>query len=414
MNTEIAIEHIFDVEKIRGDFPILGREVYGKPLVYLDNAATTQKPQSVIEATSRYYSELNANIHRGVHYLSQKATDEYEGARKRIQMFLNAASEREIIFTRGCTESVNLVAATYGRKFLKEGDEIIISEMEHHSNIVPWQMLAEEKALKIRVVPIDDRGDLILEEYENLFNERTKFVAIVHVSNSLGTVNPVKKLVEIAHSHGIPILVDGAQATPHVKVDVRELDADFYTLSGHKVFGPTGVGVLYGKEKFLKEMPPYQGGGDMIKYVSFEKTMYNDLPFKFEAGTPNIAGGIGLAAALDYVDLVGYDAIYQHEHELLGYCTERLLELPEVTLIGTAREKASVAAFVLKDIHPHDVGTFLDREGVAIRAGHHCTQPVMKRFGIPASNRASFAFYNTKSEINVLVESVKKVIVMFA
>jgi cysteine desulfurase/selenocysteine lyase len=414
MNTEIATEHTFDVEKIRQDFPILKREVYGKPLVYLDNAATTQKPQSVIDATSRYYSELNANIHRGVHYLSQKATDEYEGARKRIQRFLNTGSEREIIFTRGCTESVNLVAATYGRKFLKEGDEIIISEMEHHSNIVPWQMLAEEKALKIRVVPIDDRGDLILEEYEKLFNERTKFVAIVHVSNSLGTVNPVKKLVEIAHSHGVPILIDGAQATPHVKVDVRELDADFYTLSGHKVFGPTGVGVLYGKEKFLKEMPPYQGGGDMIKYVSFEKTMYNDLPFKFEAGTPNIAGGIGLAAALDYVDLVGYDAIYQHEHELLSYCTERLLELPEVTLIGTAREKASVAAFVLKDIHPHDVGTFLDREGVAIRAGHHCTQPVMKRFGIPASNRASFAFYNTKSEIDVLVESVKKVITMFA
>ncbi|MES2765780.1 MAG: cysteine desulfurase [Bacteroidota bacterium] len=414
MNTEIAIEHTFDVEKIRADFPILQREIYGKPLVYLDNAATTQKPQSVIDATSRYYSELNANIHRGVHYLSQKATDEYEGARKRIQRFLNATSEREIIFTRGCTESVNLVAATYGRKFLKEGDEIIISEMEHHSNIVPWQMLAEEKSLKIRVVPIDDRGDLILEEYEKLFNERTKFVAIVHVSNSLGTVNPVKKLVDIAHSHGVPILIDGAQATPHVKVDVRELDADFYTLSGHKVFGPTGVGVLYGKEKFLKEMPPYQGGGDMIKYVSFEKTMYNDLPFKFEAGTPNIAGGIGLAAALDYVDLVGYEVIYQHEHELLSYCTERLLELPEVTLIGTAREKASVAAFVLKDIHPHDVGTFLDREGVAIRAGHHCTQPVMKRFGIPASNRASFAFYNTKSEIDVLVESVKKVIVMFA
>ena len=403
----------FDVEKIREDFPILREKIYGKPLIYLDNAATAQKPRSVIDITNRYYAEWNSNIHRGVHYLSQKSTDEYESVRETVRKFLNAPRLEEIIFLRGCTEAVNLVASSWGRKNISEGDEIIISEMEHHSNIVPWQMLCEEKNAKLLVVPIDDNGDLIVEEYEKLFSPRTKFVSLVHISNSLGTVNPIKKLVEIARSHGAPVMIDGAQAAPHTRINVQEIGCDFYAFSGHKVFGPTGVGVLWGKKEFLEKMPPYQGGGDMIKYVSFEKTMYNALPHKFEAGTPNIAGVIGLGAALEYVEQVGYDAIMAWEHELLVYATEKILEIPEAKIIGTAKVKASVLAFVLEDIHPHDIGTFLDREGIAIRAGHHCTQPVMKHFGIPASNRASFAFYNTKEEIDALIEAVKNVVKMF-
>jgi cysteine desulfurase/selenocysteine lyase len=399
----------FDVEKIREDFPILKEIVHGKPLIYLDNAATSQKPQAVIDATSRYYSADNSNIHRGVHLLSERATQQYEDARVKAQRFINAAHSQEIIFVRGTTEAINLVANSYGRASVRSGDEILITTMEHHSNIVPWQILCEEKDAKLRVAPINDAGELIVEEFEELLNERTKFVSLAHVSNALGTINPVRRIIEKAHSLGVPVLLDGAQAAPHLKIDVQELDCDFYAFSGHKLFGPTGVGVLYGKSRLLDAMPPYQGGGDMIATVTFEKTTYNTLPYKFEAGTPNIAGTIGLGAAIDYVNQVGLENIANYEHELLAYGTEALSQIPGLRLIGTAKEKASVFSFVLEGIHPHDVGTILDREGIAIRTGHHCTMPLMNRLGIPATSRASLAFYNTKEEIDALVAGIYKV-----
>jgi cysteine desulfurase / selenocysteine lyase len=400
----------YDVARIRADFPILRQMVNGNPLVYLDNAATSQKPHVVIEGLKRYYETENSNIHRGVHYLSELATRDYEEARSKIRRFINAAETCEVIFTRGATEGINLVASSYGRKFVKRGDEIIISALEHHSNIVPWQLLAEEVGAKLNVIPINDDGELIIEEYIRLLNSRTKLVAVAHVSNSLGTVNPVKRVIEMAHSYDVPVLLDGAQAAPHIKLDVRELDCDFYAFSGHKLCGPTGIGVLYGKSDWLNAMPPYQGGGDMIASVSFEKTTFNSLPYKFEAGTPHIAGGIGLGIAIDYLSSIGIDRIAAHEHELLDYATEALTSIPRVTIIGTAREKASVLSFTIDSIHPHDIGTILDQEGIAIRAGHHCAQPVMKRFGVPATARASFALFNTKSEIDVLVDGINRVI----
>jgi cysteine desulfurase/selenocysteine lyase len=400
----------FDIEKIRQDFPILRQKVRGKPLVFLDSAATSQKPQVVIEAISNYYEAENANIHRGVYYLSELATNAYEGTRQKIKEFINANSIKEIVFVRGTTEGINLVASSYGRKNVKAGDEIVISAMEHHSNIVPWQMLCEETGAKLRVIPINDDGELILEEYQKLLNKRTKLVAIVHISNSLGTINPIKRIVDIAHDSKVPVLVDGAQAMPHAKVDVKKLDCDFFVFSGHKVFGPTGVGVLYAKEALLEKMPPYQGGGDMIKSVTFAKTLYNDLPYRFEAGTPNIAGAIGLGKALDYVAGIGYEKIAAYEKELLSYATEALSTIKPLRIIGTAKEKAAVISFVIDGIHPHDVGTILDRDGIAIRTGHHCTQPVMARFDVPATSRASLAFYNTKTEVDLLVKGLHNVI----
>jgi cysteine desulfurase/selenocysteine lyase len=400
---------VWDVERIRKDFPILHQEVHGHPLVYLDNAATTQKPRVVIDALRAYYTTDNANVHRGVHRLSERATEAYEGARVRIQRFLNAAHPREIVFVRGATEGINLVAQTHGRRAVGRGDEIVITALEHHSNIVPWQMLCEEKGAALRVVPIDDAGEVDLDAYETLLGERTRLVAVAHVSNALGTVVPVKRMIETAHRRGIPVLVDGAQAAPHVRLDVRALDCDFYTLSGHKTYGPTGIGVLYGKAELLERMPPFLGGGDMIKSVSFEKTVYNDLPYKFEAGTPNIAGAIGLGVAVDYLMGLGLDRIHAYESELLAYATDRLSVLPGVRLIGTAREKASVLSFLVDGVHAHDVGTILDREGVAVRAGHHCAMPVMARFGVPATTRASLAFYNTREEIDTLVRALDQV-----
>lgn len=402
-----------DVERIREDFPILKQQVHGKPLVYLDNAATSQKPQAVIDTLVRYYTMENSNVHRGLHALSEQATQDFEEARTKIKRFLNAAEDHEIIFVRGATEGINLVSNSYGRQRLGEGDEIIISGMEHHSNIVPWQMLCEERGARLRIIPINDDGELLLEEYERLLGPRTKLVSIVHVSNSLGTINPIKKIVEMAHSRGVPVLVDGAQAVPHIVVDVRDLGCDFYVFSGHKVFGPTGIGALYGRSELLQAMPPYQGGGDMIKAVTFEKTIYNSLPYKFEAGTPNIAGAIGLGAAIDYVNSVGLDRISAYERELLEYGTERLIAIEGLRLIGTANKKASVLSFVLENAHPHDIGTILDSEGIAIRTGHHCTQPLMDRFCIPATARASLAFYNTKEEIDALVGGIHKVIEVF-
>lgn len=399
----------FDVEKIRKDFPILSQRIYGKPLAYLDNAATSQKPQAVIDAISHYYSAQNANVHRGVYYLSEIATQAYEDSREYIRRFLNANSTREIIFTRGTTEGINLVAQAFGRMNVREGDEVIISAMEHHSNIVPWQILCDEKAAKLRVIPINDDGEIILEEFARMLSERTKLVALVHISNSLGTINPAQAMIRMAHEVGAVVLIDGAQAVPHSKVDVQALGADFFTFSGHKVFGPTGVGILYGKEELLESMPPYQGGGDMILSVTFEKTLYNELPYKFEAGTPNIADGIALSKALEYVEKVGYENIARHENELLAYVTESLLALDGLKIIGTARKKVSVVSFVIEDIHPHDVGTILDHEGVAIRTGHHCTQPVMARFQVPATSRASLAFYNTKDDVDRLVAGLEKV-----
>ncbi|OGG48106.1 MAG: cysteine sulfinate desulfinase [Candidatus Handelsmanbacteria bacterium RIFCSPLOWO2_12_FULL_64_10] len=396
----------FDVEKVRADFPILKRRIYDRPLVYLDNAATAQKPQAVIDAIERYYSAENSNVHRGVHYLSQRATCAYEGARAKVRGFLNAAEDREVVFTRGTTEAINLVAQSYGRGHVREGDEIIISEMEHHSNIVPWQMLCEERGAVLRVIPIDDRGELLLEEYERLLNKRTRFVSVVHASNVLGTVNPVQQIVKMAHRWNVPVLVDGAQAVPHAKVDVQELDCDFYAFSGHKLYGPTGIGVLYGKIGLLEAMPPYQGGGSMIRSVTFEKTTYAEVPNRFEAGTPHIEGGIGLGAAVDYVNEVGAAAAY--EEGLLAYTTEALREAPGLRLIGTARQKVGVLSFVMGDIHPHDIGTILDREGVAVRAGHHCAQPLMRRFGVPATARASLAFYNTREDVDALVRGLHK------
>jgi cysteine desulfurase / selenocysteine lyase len=399
----------FDVERVRRDFPILGRLVHGKPLVYLDNAATTQKPQVVIDSLAGYYATLNANIHRGVHTLSEQATQAYEGARGTVRAFLNAADPREIVFVRSATEAINLVAQSYGRAVLKPNDEIVLSVLEHHSNIVPWQMLCEQVGARLKVIPINDAGELLLEQLEPMLTGRTRLVAIGHVSNALGTVNPVARIIAIAHRRGIPVLVDGAQAVPHLAVDVRQLDCDFYVFSGHKVYGPTGIGVLYGKASLLERMPPWQGGGDMISLVTFEKTHYNVLPYKFEAGTPNIAGTIGLGAALDYVTALGLDTIERYEHELLAYATEAVSAIDGVRLVGTAREKTGVLSFLVEGVHAHDVGTILDRAGVAIRAGHHCAMPVMQRFGVPATARASFAFYNTKEEVDCLAEAIRTV-----
>ncbi|TAJ78412.1 cysteine desulfurase [bacterium] len=402
-----------DVARIREDFPILKQRIHGKPLVYLDNAATSQKPQVVIDAVTRYYATENSNIHRGIHFLSERATADYEEGRAKARRFLNASDVREIVFVRGATEGINLVAQSYGRRFLKAGDEVLISAMEHHSNIVPWQMLCEQTGARLRVIPMNHDGELLLDAYEQLLSERTKFVSVAHVSNALGTVNPVNRLVEMAHRRDIPVLLDGAQAAPHMKIDVRELGCDFYVFSGHKLFGPTGIGILYGKEKYLEAMPPFQGGGDMISLVTFEKTHYNVLPYKFEAGTPHIAGGIGLGAAVDYLSGVGLEAVATYERELLAYATQALSGIKGLRIIGTAKEKASVLSFVLEGIHPHDIGTVLDQEGVAIRAGHHCAMPVMQRFGVPATARASFAFYNTKEEVDILVRAVHKVLKVF-
>ncbi len=404
----------FDVHKIREDFPVLSQTVNGNPLCYLDNAASSQVSNLVIERGTKYLEEEHSNVHRGVHYLSQLATTEYEKARERVRKFIGAKGARECIFVRGCTEGINLVASGYGRKFFNKGDEIIISEMEHHSNIVPWQMIAEERGCRIRVIPMNERGELIIDEYDNLFNDRTRMVAVAHVSNSLGTVNPIKEMIATAHKFGVPVCVDGAQAVPHFRVDVQDLDADFYAFSGHKMFAPTGSGVLYGKKELLEKMDPYQGGGSMIRTVTFEKTTYAGLPEKFEAGTPAIASQIGLGAAIDYLNSIDLDAAFAYEHELLEYATERLSAIEGVRLIGTAKNKASVLSFTLDDIHPHDIGTILDQQGIAIRAGHHCAQPVMQHFRVPATARASFAFYNTKEEIDKLAEAIQKVIEVFA
>lgn len=403
-----------DISRIRADFPILSREVHHRPLVYLDNAATTQKPQAVIDAIAHYYAFENANIHRGVHLLSETATDAYETARQTAQHFLRAEDRSEIVFVRGATEAINLVAQTYGRTHVEAGDEIVVSAMEHHSNIVPWQILCEQRGARLRVAPINNDGELLLDEFESLLNARTRLVAVAHVSNALGTVNPISHIVQMAHLRNIPVLVDGAQAVPHLPVDVRTLGCDFYVFSGHKIYGPTGIGVLYGKRQLLDTMPPYQGGGDMIRSVTFEKTLYNQIPYKFEAGTPHIAGAIGLGAALEYVTEVGRDNILAYEQKLLAYATEALKSVPGLRLIGTAREKASVLSFVIEGIHPHDIGTILDRYGIAIRTGHHCAQPVMQRFGIPATARASFAMYNTVSEIDALVDGIHKLKEVFS
>ena len=404
----------YSVEEVRRDFPILRQQVHGHPLVYLDNAATSQKPRAVIDSISRYYENGNANIHRGVHFLSEHATEEHEAARRTVQRFLNAADKREIIFVRSATEGINLVAQTYGRKHVAAGDEVLISAMEHHSNIVPWQILCEEKGARLRVIPINDRGELQIEDLPKVLTPRTKILAITHVSNALGTIVPLRKVIAIAHQHNVPVVVDGAQAAPHIRIDVQDLDADFYALSGHKVYGPTGIGVLYGKLVLLEAMPPYQGGGDMIRSVTFEKTLYNDLPYKFEAGTPNIGGAIGLGAAIDYIERLGIDNIAAHEHDLLTYATESLLAIDGVHIIGTAADKAAVISFIIDGIHPHDIGTILDREGIAVRTGHHCAQPVMQRFKIPATARASFALYNTREEIDALVKGIYKVKEVFA
>lgn len=390
----------------RHHFPVLRQWVNGRPLVYLDNAATSQKPQVVIDAIMRYYETENSNIHRGVHYLSERATEAYESVRVRVAQFLNAPTPKEIVFVRGTTEGINLVANSYSRAALRPGDEVLISEMEHHSNIVPWQIVCQERGTVLRVIPMDDRGELIPDQFEKLFTDRTKILALTHVSNALGTINPVKAMIATAHRRGVAVLIDGAQAVPHMKVDVQDLDADFYVFSAHKMFGPTGVGILYGKSKYLEAMPPYQGGGDMIKSVSFEKTVYADPPQKFEAGTPNIGGGIGLGAAIEYIYQLDMDSLRAHEHMLLMYATEMVSAIPGVRIIGTAREKAGVLSFVVDGIHPHDIGTILDADGIAIRTGHHCAQPVMKHFNLPATARASFAFYNTKEEIDALVRGI--------
>lgn len=407
------VKTIYNVEKIRNDFPILKTMVHGKPLVYLDNAATTQKPQYVIDKTNNYYETMNANIHRGVHALSQEATEAFEESRIIVKRFINALGKNEVIFTRGTTESVNLVASAFGRVNIKEGDEIIISHMEHHSNIVPWQMLCLEKNAKLKVIPIDDNGEIIFEEFEKLINSRTKFISVVYASNSLGTVNPVKKIINLAHSNNIPVMLDAAQAVNHLPIDVQDLDCDFLAFSGHKLYGPTGIGVLYGKVNHLDAMPPYMGGGDMISKVTFEQTTFNELPHKFEAGTPDIAGAIGLGAAIEYIQQIGLENIAYHENQLLNYATEAVSELQGLRIIGTAKEKIGVLSFHFENVHPHDVGTFLDFEGVAIRTGHHCTQPLMQRFNIPATSRASFGMYNNKEEVDILVGGLKKILEVF-
>ncbi len=404
----------FDVARVRRDFPILGRSVYGKPLVYLDSAATAQKPLQVINAVSRFYEEDYSNVHRGLHSLSQRATELYEHARQKACAFIGASDAREIIFVRGCTEGINLVAQSFGRANIGAGDEIVITGMEHHSNIVPWQILCEEKGALLRVAPFSDEGELLYDELERLIGPKTKLVCIAHVSNALGTINPIKRIIEMAHAHGARVLVDGAQAVPHMKVDVKDLGCDFYAFSGHKMYGPTGIGVLYGRLELLEEMPPYQGGGEMIRSVTFEKTTYNAPPHRFEAGTPNIVGAIGLAAAIEYLEDLGLDAITAHEHELLTYATDGFTAIPHVRLIGTASEKGGILSFVVNGVHPHDVATVLDREGIAVRAGHHCAQPAMERFGLAATVRASFGLYNTKEEIDFLITGMRKVLEVFA
>ena len=403
-----------DVERIRADFPILKLQVNGKPLVYLDNAASSQMPQQVIDRLVRYQTTQHANINRAVHSLSEIATNEYEQARRKLQHFIHAREEREVIFTSGTTDAINLVMHGYGRKFIGPGDEIILTTMEHHSNIVPWQMLAEEKGATIRVVPINDAGELVIDDYEKLFNQRTKFVSVMHVSNALGTINPIKQMIAFAHARGVPVLVDGAQAVPHMPVDVQELDCDFYAFSGHKLCGPTGIGILYGKAALLERMQPFKGGGDMIMSVTFEKTTYNTIPHKFEAGTPPIAAAIGLAAAVDYLSVIGMDAIADHELNLLNYATAQLSRMPGVRIIGTAKNKAAVLSFTVDGVHPHDIGTLLNQEGIAVRTGHHCAQPVMQRFKLPATSRASFALYNTLAEVDALVAGVRSVQKVFA
>lgn len=404
---------MYDIQKIRNDFPILSREVYGHPLVYLDNGATTQKPRQVVEAMTEEYYNVNANVHRGVHFLSQKATDLHESARETVRSFLNARSVSEIIFTRGTTESINLVASCFGEEFMREGDEVIVSEMEHHANIVSWQLVQARKGIRLRVIPISEEGDLLLDEYEKLFNERTRIVSITHVSNVLGTVNPVKQLINIAHAHGIPVLIDGAQSTPHFSVDVQQLDCDFFAFSGHKIYGPTGIGVLYGKEEWLEKLPPYMGGGEMIRKVTFEKTTFNELPFKFEAGTPDYIASTGLACALAYVSKLGMGNIYAHEQELTRYAIERMGQIDGMRFIGMPLHKDAVISFLVKDIHHLDLGTLLDRLGVAVRTGHHCAEPLMHRMGIEGTVRASFGLYNTKEEVDALVESIERVSRMF-
>lgn len=404
---------MYDIQKIREDFPILSRKIYGKPLVYLDNGATTQKPRCVVEAIVDEYYSVNANVHRGVHFLSQQATELHEAAREKVRAFINAKSTNEIVFTRGTTESINLLATSFGEAFINEGDEIIVSEMEHHSNIVPWQMLAERRGASIRVIPIDDKGELLLDEYEKLFTEKTRIVCVTHVSNVLGTINPVKRIVDIAHQHGVPVLVDGAQSAPHMKIDVQDIGCDFFAFSGHKIYGPTGVGVLYGKEDLLDKLPPYQGGGEMIQNVSFEKTTFNELPYKFEAGTPDYVGTNSLAKALDYVSAIGMDNIFAYEHELTRYATEQLSNIEGMRIFGQSENKDAVISFLVRDIHHLDMGTLLDRLGIAVRTGHHCAQPLMTHYGIEGTVRASFGIYNTKEEIDVLVAGIKRVSRMF-
>lgn len=405
---------MYDINKIREDFPILSRTVYGKPLIYLDNGATTQKPRCVVEAITDEYYSVNANVHRGVHFLSQQATNLHEASRETVRQFINARSTAEIVFTRGTTESINLVASTFADSQMKAGDEVIVSAMEHHSNIVSWQLQAARKGIVLRVIPINDRGELLLDEYEKLFSERTKLVSVTHVSNVLGTVNPVKDIIATAHAHDVPVLIDGAQSIPHIKVDVQDLDADFYVFSGHKIYGPTGVGVLYGKEEWLDRLPPYQGGGEMIKNVSFEKTTFNELPFKFEAGTPDYIGTTALAKALDYVSALGIDAIARHEHELTTYALARLKVIPGMRIFGEAAERGAVISFLVGNIHPFDMGTLLDRLGIAVRTGHHCAEPLMHRMGIEGTVRASFGLYNTKEEVDALAAGIERVSRMFA
>lgn len=404
---------MYNINKVREDFPILSRHIYGKPLVYFDNGATTQKPLCVLDAMRNEYLNVNANVHRGVHYLSQQATDLHEAARETVRKFINAPKVEEVIFTRGTTESLNLVVSSFGDRFLSEGDEVIVSVMEHHSNIVPWQLLAAKKGIAIKVIPMTDEGDVIMEEYEKLFNERTRIVSITQVSNVLGTINPVKEMIRIAHEHEVPVMVDGAQSTPHMKVDVQDLDCDFFAFSGHKIYGPTGIGVLYGKEKWLDEMPPYQGGGEMIESVSFEKTTFEKLPFKFEAGTPDYVATHGLATALNYVTELGLDNIFAHEQELTRYAMEQMKEIPGMRLFGTSQHKDAVISFLVGDIHHLDMGTLLDRLGIAVRTGHHCAEPLMHRLGISGTVRASFALYNTKEEVDALVAGIKRVSQMF-
>ena len=404
---------MMDINKIREDFPILGRSVYNKPLVYLDNGATTQKPRCVVEAMVNEYYSVNANVHRGVHFLSQQATELHEAARETVRRFINARSTSEIIFTRGTTESINLMAYSFGEAFLHEGDEVIVSAMEHHSNIVPWQLLAQRKGIVLKVIPITNEGELIMKEYQKLLSPRTRLVSVAHVSNVLGTVNPVADIIRLAHEQEIPVLIDGAQSIPHMKVDVQALDADFYVFSAHKVYGPTGVGVLYGKEKWLDQMPPYQGGGEMIQHVSFERTTFNELPFKFEAGTPDYIGTTALATALDYVSAIGMEQIAAHEHELISYATQRMDEIPGMRIFGRAKQKSGVISFLVGDIHHFDMGTLLDRLGIAVRTGHHCAQPLMIRLGIEGTVRASFGLYNTKEEVDTLVAGIERVSKMF-